>query len=67
MHKELDKFVETDEKVRADLDRKHRVEYLKTKGQDEYQQSIVKLRNSKSPPKKGENSAYQSPYSKKSF
>lgn len=66
MHKELDKFVETDEKVRTDLDRKIRVDYLKSKNQEELQQSFVKAKL-RSSPRKNEPSAtmYQSPYDKK--
>ncbi len=52
MHKELDKFVETDERVRSELDRKGRVEYLKEKNQEEFQRSFIKVKTSQSPPKK---------------
>ena len=59
MNKELDNFVITDEKARTDLDRKQRVEYIKTKNIDELQKSVTKLRESVSPVKK---SPYKSPF-----
>lgn len=59
--------METDEKIREDLDRKKRVEYLKTKNNEEYLQSFTKVKTSKSPSKRSEReySTYQSPYAKK--
>ncbi len=61
MHRELDSFVATDEKVRVDLDRKYRVDYLKSKNTDEVQKSVAKVRDSQSPVRR---SPYKSPYKK---
>eukprot|EP00826_Nyctotherus_ovalis_P056837 TRINITY_DN7753_c0_g1_i17.p1 TRINITY_DN7753_c0_g1~~TRINITY_DN7753_c0_g1_i17.p1 ORF type:complete len:343 (-),score=94.49 TRINITY_DN7753_c0_g1_i17:148-1176(-) len=49
LNHELDRFVKTDEVVRRDLDRKPRVDYIKSKNSIELQQSITKLRDSVSP------------------
>lgn len=49
LHNELEKFVETDEVVRHDLNRKPRVEYMMNKNYDELRQSITKVRQSTSP------------------
>jgi len=59
LNRELDSFVDTDQKVREDLDRKYRVDYLKAKNNEELQKSVTKLRESQSPAKK---SPYKSPY-----
>jgi ribosomal protein L35AE/L33A len=48
---ELDKFVEIDERVRMDLDRKKHVEYLKEKNSEEITRSIIKVKTSQSPKK----------------
>lgn len=61
MHRELDRFVDTDEKVRGELDRKDRVDYLKSKNEVELQKSTIKVRESLSPERR---SAYKSPYKK---
>lgn len=53
-------IVDTDEKVRKDLYRKPRVEYIKEKNQEELQRSFTKLKSSISPTKK--TSPYGSPY-----
>ncbi len=58
LHRELDSFVATDEKVCVDLDRKSRVDYLKAKNEDEVQRSAAKVRTSQSPAR----SPYKSPY-----
>ena len=55
--------METNEKVRRDLDRKDRVDYLKSKNQNELEQSIVKVRTSLSPKKSPYKSPYKSPKS----
>ena len=52
LNNELDRFVETDEKVRHDLDRRIHVDYLKSKNTEELQQSIIKVKESLSPIKK---------------
>ncbi len=49
--------METDEKVRRELDRKDQVQYLKAKNQDQLTTSIIKVRNSQSPKR----SPYKSP------
>lgn len=49
MHKELDNFVEADIKLRQDLDRKDRVDYIKSKNQGEYLQSSIRVKDSQSP------------------
>ena len=46
---ELDVFADTGEKVRRELDRKPRVEYLKSKNNEEIQRSSDKVRSSISP------------------
>ncbi len=63
LHNELDRFVETDEKVRRDLDRKPHVDYIKSKNTEELQQSIMKVRESLSPAKRSPSkSSYSSPH-----
>eukprot|EP01022_Parablepharisma_sp_SALTPOND_P034420 TRINITY_DN91724_c0_g1_i1.p1 TRINITY_DN91724_c0_g1~~TRINITY_DN91724_c0_g1_i1.p1 ORF type:complete len:415 (+),score=92.32 TRINITY_DN91724_c0_g1_i1:381-1625(+) len=64
LHRELDKFIETDERVRTELNRKHRVDTIKSKNFEELQKSFTKVRTSRSPPKRGNisQSAYMSPY-----
>lgn len=59
MNRELDSFVDTNEKVRVDLDRKGRVDYLRSKNSHEYQRSLAKVRESQSPVRR---SPYKSPY-----
>jgi hypothetical protein len=59
IQKELDTFVSTDQKVREELDRKHRIDYIKEKNRDELMQSSIKLRDSKSPVRK---SPFKSPF-----
>ena len=49
LHNELERFIETDEVVRHDLNRKPRVEYIKDKSYDEVRRSITKVRQSTSP------------------
>ena len=51
-------FVETDEKVRTEINRKQRVEYVKAKNQEELQRSINKVKNSMSPKKSGAEATY---------
>ncbi len=46
MHRELDKFVETDEKVRGELDRKDYVEHIKSKNMEEMEKSMMKVKTS---------------------
>lgn len=58
LNNELERFVETDERARRDLDRKYRVDYLKNKNADELQQSFARVRNAASPKR----SPYSSPY-----
>jgi hypothetical protein len=53
---ELDKFVETDEKVRTEINRKQYVEYLKGKNQEELQHLSTKIKSSVSPKKISEGS-----------
>ncbi len=48
----------TDEKVRQELDRKDKVEYLKARNQDELTMSMLKVKRSQSPAKR---SPYKSP------
>ena len=55
----MNDFVETDEKVRVELDRKQHVEYLKAKISSELENSAKKVRNSRSPVRR------QSPYRSK--
>jgi hypothetical protein len=63
LHNELDQFVKTDEVVRKDLDRKPIVEYIKNRNNIEIQQSITRLRDSKSPKRSTIKSEYaRSPY-----
>jgi len=52
--------VETDEKVRGELNRKPRVDYLKERNQEELQKSFAKVKTSISPKKLG--SSVRSPY-----
>ncbi len=59
MHNELERFVEVDEKVRQDLDRKGEVDYIREKNNEEIQRSAAKVRNSQSPVRQG--SPYRSP------
>jgi len=46
MQDELDKFNETDEIVRKDLDRKSRVQFMKNRNEEEIMESIRKVRDS---------------------
>ena len=63
LHNELDQFVRTDEVVRKDLDRKPIVDYIKNRNNAELQQSITRLRDSKSPKRSTIRSEYiRSPY-----
>ena len=62
MHKELDEFADTNERVRHELDRKDRVDYLKQKNEGEYVRSIEQVRSSQSPKKSPYKSPYHSPY-----
>ncbi len=50
----------TDEKVRKDLDRKDRVEYLKDRNTEALQQSIIKVRDSQSPAKRSPGRSFTS-------
>jgi hypothetical protein len=49
----LEDIVQTDERVIKDLDRKHRIEYIKEKNEEELQRSAEKLKKPL---------AYKSPY-----
>ena len=62
LHNELERFVETDEVVRHELDRKPRVDYIKSKNTDALQQSIIRVRNSQSPVRRSPSSNYGSQY-----
>ncbi len=53
--------MDTNEKVRKDLDRKDRVDYLRSKDQDELERSIQKVRTSKSPRRSPYHSPAKSP------
>ena len=46
LHKELDQIVETDELIRKDLDRRSRLEFIKTKNYDELQKSVEMIKKS---------------------
>lgn len=61
MNNELERFVETDERARRDLDRKYRVDYLKNKNSDKLQQSFARVREATSPRKSPYSSSYRSP------
>lgn len=52
--------MDTDEKVRGELNRKPRVEFIKEKNQEELQKSFAKVKSSISPKKMG--SGIRSPY-----
>ena len=58
LHTEVDKIVSTDEKIRADLDRKSKYEYLKSKNMEELQRSAEKVRLSQSPKRSPYKSGY---------
>lgn len=58
LNRELDTFVDTNEKARMDLNRRDRVNYIKGRNQEEIQRSTEKVRKSRSP----ERSPYRSPY-----
>ena len=58
LNNELDRFVQTDDVVRKDLDRKYRVDYIKSQNSIELQRSIAKVRDSASPKR----SPYRSNY-----
>jgi len=60
LHAELDNFVEVDEKVRQDLNRKSRVEAIKNKNLQEFEKSFEKVRTSRSPSR--QTSPDMSPY-----
>lgn len=62
LHNELERFVETDEVVKHELDRKPRVDYIKSKNTDALQQSIIRVRNSQSPVRRSPSSNYESQY-----
>jgi len=62
LHNELDRFVETDEKVRRDLDKKAHVEYLKSKNNTELEKSIIKLKEASPSKRSPSKTAYTSPY-----
>eukprot|EP00826_Nyctotherus_ovalis_P003156 TRINITY_DN10639_c0_g2_i1.p3 TRINITY_DN10639_c0_g2~~TRINITY_DN10639_c0_g2_i1.p3 ORF type:complete len:316 (+),score=99.36 TRINITY_DN10639_c0_g2_i1:1563-2510(+) len=49
LNNELERFVETDEVVRRDLNRKPRVDYIKDRNYDELSRSATKVRQSASP------------------
>ena len=49
LNTELEKFVETDEVVKKDLDRKSRIEYIKNRNIIELEKSLNRVRNSQSP------------------
>jgi len=59
----LDNVVETDEKIKQNLDRKNRIEYIKGKNLQELQKSAEKVRMA-SPEKSSYKSPYKSPYKK---
>jgi len=63
--------VETDEKVRYELDRKDRVDYLKNKNFEELQKSFSRVKTSRSParksPSKEIGSTYFSPSRKSKY
>ena len=59
---ELDSIAYTGEKVRQELDRKPRVDYLKSKNNEELQRSIEKVRISTSPRRSPYKTDYSSPY-----
>ena len=52
LHKEVETIVNTDEKIRSDLDRKLKFDYLKSKNLEELQRSAEKVRLSSSPKRK---------------
>ncbi len=56
----MDKVVETDEKIKEDLNRKGRITLIKERNEMELQRSAEKVRTSKSPVK----SSIKSPYKK---
>jgi hypothetical protein len=60
LNRELDKVVETDEKIKEDLNRKGRIALIKERNEMELQRSAEKVRTSKSPVK----SSIKSPYKK---
>jgi len=60
LNNELDNFVNTDEVVRKDLDRKYRVEYVKSKNTEAFERSIERVRKSMSP-ERHTTSSYRSP------
>lgn len=61
LNNELERFVQTDEKARRELDRKYRVDYLKSKNTDQLQQSFERVRNATSPKRSPYSSPYRSP------
>jgi len=62
LNNELESFVDIDQRVRQELDRKPRVDYLKTKNNTELQQSFIKVRESISPRRSTHKTDYTSPY-----
>lgn len=62
LHNELERFAETDQVVRRELDRKPRVDYIKAKNNESLQQSIIRVRNSQSPVRRSPSSNYGSQY-----
>eukprot|EP00831_Metopus_contortus_P001478 TRINITY_DN1052_c0_g1_i1.p1 TRINITY_DN1052_c0_g1~~TRINITY_DN1052_c0_g1_i1.p1 ORF type:complete len:570 (-),score=136.84 TRINITY_DN1052_c0_g1_i1:11-1525(-) len=60
LHRELDQFADTNEKVRRELDRKDRVDYLRNKNDSEYQQSMSRVLTA-SPGKSPSKSPYHTP------
>jgi len=61
MNNELERFVETDERVRRDLDRKYKVDYLKSKNSDQLQKSFARVVRVTSPKRSPYSSPYRSP------
>jgi len=64
LSRELDKVVESDDKIKQDLDRKNRISYIKEKNENELQRSAEKVRMAspdRTSPSKGK-SPYKSPY-----
>ena len=59
LNNELEDIVDKDEIVRRDLDIKARVDYIKSKNNNEVQRSIIRVQNSRSPKRSVHNSPYK--------
>jgi hypothetical protein len=62
LSRELDSFVYTNERAREDLDRRNRVECIKSKNMSMLERSAEKVRNSRSPRRSPYKSPIRSPY-----